>query len=275
MSSPPSWFPHRNVRGLSLVEAVLSAFLLLTSLLLAVYVFDSSLKWEAGNEKRVVAAVIAETALAEVREAGGRDFDKFLSYDGNHWTYPDYPGFEVLVRAEPTELATACTELESQFPSKAPFPDPVGKFLKQSAVKTTVTVKWNDPAPAEIEITENVVSFREVNQFAVKILDERGSAISNVSLNKNEIKKFQVIAYVDNREDRRVHDLQFTWFVEPITGFGSVNHVGRDGLECRYINNYRNYQGQVQHAFGDCNLAVQATYQGRVAKATVAISNVE
>ncbi len=261
-------------RGMSLVEAVLSTFLLLTALLLAVYVFDSSLKWEASNEKRVIAATLAESALAQIREVGGREFSELLDYDGKDLAFPDYPGFKVTASVEEAKLATSCVALENQYPVTATFPKPVGKFLNKSATNTTVTVSWNDPTPDSVAVSERIASLREISDFDVKITTQAGGPVNGVqTLTSGQTLNFKTKAYIDNDESKLIEDLQFTWYVEPITGFGSIAHVSRDGLLCQYINSYKNYQGQVQYAYGHCNLTVQATYQGRVARAKVKINN--
>lgn len=261
-------------RAVSLVEAVLSTFLLLTALLLAVYVFDSSLKWEASNEKRVVAATLAESALAQIREVGGREFSDLLNFDNQELPFPDYPGFKVTVSVKEANLATSCVALEDQYPVSAPFPQPVGKFLKKSATNTTVTVSWNDPTPDSVAVSERIASLREITDFDVKITTEAGGPVNGIqTLTSGQTLNFKAKAYIDNDEGKIIDDLQFTWYVEPITGFGSISHVSRDGLLCQYINSYKNYQGQVQYAYGHCNLTAQATYQGRVARARVKISN--
>ena len=260
--------------GMSLVEAVLSTFILLTALLLAVYVFDSSLKWEASNEKRVIAATLAESALAQVREAGGRDFSDLLNFDDKELPFPEYPDFQVKVAVKEASLATSCVALETQYPKSAPFPKPVGKFLNRSATNTTVTVSWKDPLPDSVQVTERIASLREVSSFKVKITTEAGGEITGLqSLTSDQTRNFRAKAFIDNDERKIVEDLQFIWYVEPITGFGSIAHVSRDGLLCQYINSYKNYHGKVQYAYGHCNLTVQATYQGRVAKAKVKINN--
>ncbi len=262
-----------KIRGVSLVEAVLSTFLLLTALLLAVYVFDSSLKWEVSNEKRVVAALVAESALAQIREQGGRNFENVFTYDGrNNWTVPDYPDFRIDSVVKKKRLATACTELESQYKAAAKFPEPTGKFLEDSGVKATVKVSWTDPVPQSIEVSEQIVSLREVENFRLSVTSDGGSTGGLMVVRKDGTLNFNVEAMANGRP---VTDLQYTWFVEPLSGFGSVDRVSRDGYECRYINAYQNYKNQRQYAFGHCYLSVQAVYQGKTAKTRIRINNVE
>lgn len=264
---------RRRQLGVSLVEAVLSSFLLLTALLLAVYVFDSSLKWEVSNEKRVVAALVAEAALAEIRDQGGQVFDSVYSYDGRtNWTVPDFPDFRIDSIVKKTKLATACTELEQQYPLNAKFPDPAGKYLNNSGALATVTISWTDPVPQSLSVSEQIVNLREVTGFRLEVTSG-GSPVNGVqTLRKGETMEFRVDAFAGGQP---VTDLQYTWFVEPLTGFGSVRRVSRDGHTCLYINSYRNYNNQAQFAYGHCYLTVTALYQGKTAKKRVRIHNVE
>ena len=51
------------------MEAILASFMLLTAIIMSVAVFDSSLQAEASNERRIIASMVAESALAELRDA--------------------------------------------------------------------------------------------------------------------------------------------------------------------------------------------------------------
>ena len=45
------------------MEAILASFMLLTAIIMSVAVFDSSLQAEASNERRIIASMVAESAL--------------------------------------------------------------------------------------------------------------------------------------------------------------------------------------------------------------------
>ena len=73
------------------MEAVFASFLLITSILISVFVFDSSLQAEANNEQRITAAMVAESALEEIRSYANTDFEGTRSaYNGRTWTLPHY-----------------------------------------------------------------------------------------------------------------------------------------------------------------------------------------
>ncbi|MCA9778600.1 MAG: hypothetical protein KC800_17855, partial [Candidatus Eremiobacteraeota bacterium] len=125
----------RNSRGFNLVEAILASFMMLTAIIMSVSVFDSSLQAEAGNERRVIASIVAESALAELRDAVNTNMVAAKStYDGRTWTLPDYSGFQITCRVTDAELAVPCTVLETQYDRSAVFPQPTGRYLGSSCL---------------------------------------------------------------------------------------------------------------------------------------------
>lgn len=263
---------HPRVRAFSLVEAVLSTFLLLSAVLLGAYVFHSSLRAEASNEKRVVASLVAESALAEVRDFAGRNFAGLVErYDGQLWIPDGEPDMTVAVRARPSALGLACMELESQYPDSNTFPLPERRLLSESVAEVEVTVTWSDPSPQSVTLTEKVTDLHTATDFRVQLLDEGGStAPEAMPLARGGLAGFRAAASVNGQP---VKDIQFTWFVQPVMGFGSLSAVSRDGMRCVYQNAYRNYNDDLRYAPGACYLTLKATYQGRESTARIRIDN--
>lgn len=254
------------------MEAVLATFLLLTTVLLSIFLFHSSLRAEAGNEKRVVAAMVAETVLAEIRDEAGRNFANLVSqYDGRSWVPEKEPSTEVFVRASPSQLSLACTELENQYPVGNSFPDPERRLLTRSAVDVEVEVRWRDPAPASMTVLEKVTNLRAATGFTVEILSDSGTTPPPITnLAKGATADFRARAKADGQE---VHDIQFTWYVQPVIGFGQLSAVSRNGLNCTYQNAYRNHNDELRYSAGACFLTLKATYQGQESQAQVRIDN--
>lgn len=261
-------------RAFSLVEAILASFLLLTAVIMSVSVFDSSLQAEASNEMRIVGALVAETAMAEVRQDANRDLSQVSAlYDGKTWTYPQYPGFRVTSRVRNTELAIPCTVLESQYNKDSAFPEPTGRYLDGSTKKVEVSVTWQDGGSQAVNLTENVCSFSPVNDLRLQILLPGGAVAAAgtvVTVPKQGKEVFGVRAISGGTT---VPDLQYSWVVQPLTGHGSILTVSRDGTECEYINEYRNFDDKKKYAPGTCDLVVTATFQGRERQAKVRIDN--
>jgi len=253
------------------MEALLSTFLLLTSLLLSIYVFHSSLRAEASNEKRVLAAAVAESALAEIRETACQNFRSVIGlYNDKRWSLAEAPEFTISCRAESSLVGLNCMELESQYPRANRFPLPEPRLLERSAVDVEVTVSWEDPAPRSVTLCERVVNLREVANFEVRLLDASGAVAAPTTLAKGETALFKAQAYIDSQP---LDDLQYTWYVQPVQGFGSLRSVSRDGLQCEYQNAYRNYANRLRYAPGVCFLIVEATFQGRTVSTKVRIDN--
>ena len=260
--------------GFTLVEAILASFLLLTAVLMSVSVFDSSLQAEASNEKRIVAALVAETGLAEIRQAGSSDFHQVESlYDGKTWSVPEYSGFAIRSRISPAEIAVPCTVLETQYDKDAEFPAPSGRYLKASTLKADVEVSWEDAGGQSVKITEYIANFGVTNDFSVQILLPGGAVAGSGTVfvvPRNEVRNFSARAMSNGQI---VQDIQFSWYVQTLTGHGSINAVSRDGVECQYINAYRNFNDKIKFSPGTCDLVLQATFQGIEVDAKVRIEN--
>ena len=264
----------RAGRGFTLVEAILASFLLLTAVLMSVSVFDSSLQAEASNEKRIMAALVAESALAEIRQAGTSNFNQVKSlYDGRSWSVPEYPGFEVRSTIASAEIAVPCTVLESQYNRDAEFPAPAGRYLSGSTLKADVAVSWQDAGGQSVQITEYIANFGAANDFSVQILLPDGSlaaAGTVIAVPSNEVREFSARAVSGGQV---IEDIQFSWYVQALTGHGSIETVSRDGEQCQYINAYRNFDNTKKFAPGACDLVLQATYQGLEVDAKLRIEN--
>lgn len=265
---------RKNSRAFTLVEAILASFLLLTAVAMSVYVFDSSLQMEANNEKRIMASLVAESALAEIRQQANNNFNQVIpAYDGKSWTISEYSGFDISAEVEKTDLAVPCTELEKQYDPSASFPAPTGRYLSDSAYKADVTVSWSNSSRDRIVVTENIINFGVSSNFRVDIILPDGTAATNstvLTLAKDGTENFTARARSGGQE---VKDIQFTWYVQPITGFGSLLNVSRDGEQAEYINAYRNFKNKLKYSPGDCWLVAKATYQGLERKGKVRIVN--
>lgn len=257
------------------MEAVFASFLLLTSILISVYVFDSSLKTEANNEQRTTAAIVAENALEEIRAAANHNFSQLQSnFNGRRWTLPSYTQFEVEAKIEPQPLALPCTELESQYPLNPVFPTPERRFMSESVWKCEVAVHWSR-GQEELRMVRYMANLKQISNFRVDISPPGATQIDadttgGFAIGPGGTLDFEVTATADGQT---VSDVQFTWYVEPLDGFGSVYRVSREGDQCRYRNSFVNSDGNTKFAPGLCDLVVRAVYQGVEAKRKVRIQN--
>lgn len=259
------------------MEAIFASFLLLTSILLCVQLFDSSLQAEASNEQRVTAALVAESALAEIRAATTENFEGLLaSYGDRRWSLTNYPTYDIQATVTPQTLAAPCSELESQYTNRnAPFPQPRPRLLEDSVWKVQLDVSWSKSTADSISVVEYFASLKPIANFEVTISPPGGTTLSpnttgTFNIARNRTLDFRAQA---TSGGRRVRDVQFSWYVEPLDGFGSVYRVSRDGTRCRYRNSYRNSNRQIRHSPGQCDLVVKAVYQGVEAIRKVRIAN--
>ena len=239
---------HHRRDGFSLVEAVLAAFMLLGAILISISVFDRTLQVEASNEKRIVAALVAESAMAEIRRMAGNNFSQIKTqYDGKTWSVAEYPEFRIRGTV-----------------SRA--------ILDRSGWKVQLDISWVDGGSQSVRIVENVVNFSPANDFSVQVLFNGNPVDETNTINvpKGDTRDFSVRA---RSGGQNIEDIQFTWHVRALTGFGSIKTVSRDGLYCQYENRYRNFKNEPKYAPGNCFLVVQATYQGREAEGKVMIEN--
>jgi len=257
------------------MEAVFASFLLITSILISVYVFDSSLRAEANNEQRITAAIVAESALEEIRSFANKNFPGTRStYHGRNWTLPHYSVYQISAKVEPMELPLPCTELETQYPEvDPPFPTPERRVLAESVLKCEVAVRWSRGRD-ELRMVRYVANFTRASNFQV-VINPSGTEIDPITSGTFDVapwgtKDFSAKAYVNGVE---VDDIQFSWYVEPLNGFGSIYRESRDGKTCRYRNAYRNYDGTYKRSAGLCDVVVRAVYQGTEAKRKVRIKN--
>ncbi len=259
------------------MEALFASFLLLTSVLLAVQLFDSSLQAEANNEQRIIAALVAESALDEIRATTNQNFKTLGSaYDGRIWSVDAYPQFKVKASAKALALAAPCSELESQYENPvAPFPEPRPRLLQGSVWKVQLDVTWPRAGSEAVTVVEYFSSLKQARTFDVIITPTGGTVVGpdttgTFPIPLDGVKDFKASALADGKP---LDDVQFSWYVEPLDGFGSVYRVSRDGTRCRYKNAYRNSNNDIQHSPGKCDLAVRAVYQGIESIRKVRIEN--
>jgi hypothetical protein len=259
------------------MEALFASFLLLTSILLSVQLFDSSLQAEANNEQRTIAALVAESALDEIRASTNQDFTSLRgAYNGRTWNLPDYPHFQIKASVDTIALATPCSELESQYANPAaPFPQPRPRLLEGSVWEVQLEITWPRGGSEGVTVVEYFSSLQRAGNFEVEISPPGGTPINDLTngtfaVARDRTKDFTASARADGRP---LKDVQFSWYVEPLDGFGSINRVSRDGTECRYKNAYRNSNNAILYSPGKCDLVVRAVYQGIESVRKVRIEN--
>ena len=141
---------HRsNRRGLSLVEAIISIFLMVMGFLVMGQLYHSAMQYQAMVTERTVAATLAERQMERIRgwsaqvhkSPGGT-----ASFDNASWascpgagattTDPDNPGFNITVQTVAQALYSPCTQFETQPLQGAP------RRINTAARRVDVLVRW-------------------------------------------------------------------------------------------------------------------------------------
>ncbi len=262
-------FPVRRRRlAFSLIEAVFASFLLLTALAMSVYLLNASLRSEANNERRILATLVAESALEEVRATANLGFDSLGEiYSDRTWSYDAYPDHEIRVRARWSDLFVPCSELESQYPY-APDSSTIFEPVKfqRSIWKVQVDVRWSSLTSDRVTLVSHVADWRPAGDVRVRIAPRSGP----FEIAQGGTREFRATV---TRNGAPLKDIVLNWYVEPIDGYGSVSEVSRTGDRCVYRNIYRNYDGSLDYAPGRCDLVVRGVFQGVEISDSVRIVN--
>lgn len=271
-STPERFTPARPARtslgrasdkAFSLVEAVLSSFLLLTAVSMCVWLFDASLQAEAGNDRRVLATMVAQDRLEEIRAAADASFGAGLaSFNDVRSTSQ---GLEVHTRAQYIKLYTPCSRLETQYPLAAVFPSPGPKALERSCWQVEVTVSWGHRAADRVTLASLVGDWRKAD-FTVRITPNATQRVAPRGT-------MQYTCVAEDGLGNRLYDLVFSWYVNPLDGMGTISQVSRDGQVCLYKNHFRNFDGRYTVQPGKCEIECRAVYRGQEKTAKVEVEN--
>lgn len=247
--------PSRANRGFSLLEAIFASFLMLTSIAIATFLVTTSMRASANNEKKIVASMVAESAMEEVRAAANDSYTNLAGlYDGKEWEYPNFAGYKITSKVEWEPLNVPCSSLESQYAAGATFPTLGRTVFENSLWKIQVQVAWSSSPLDRVRLISHSADWRPVGNLDINITPGSAAVPLNGEVN------FSAQA---TNNGAPLRDLVLSWYVEPLDGYGTITKVSRDGSRCSFKNIYRNYDGSYTHAPGQCNLVVRAYYQGK------------
>ena len=132
----------KRPRGLSLLEAIISIFILFSAFLVIINLFQSGLRYSSRIENQQVAAMLAGRKLEEVRAwsqtptSNGYNFDNWTAYNGVTSTPSDFPNYRIRTDVTSQSLYSSCSLLELPYPSARRVLDSSCQLLK-------VTVSWS------------------------------------------------------------------------------------------------------------------------------------
>jgi len=234
-----------RARALSLVETVISVFLLLCACLVVVALFHSSLRYSSRIIVQSAAARVAEEKLAEVRSFArqlGRDFTSTTLWNNQ------YPGtatlqesFQVLVQHASFTVYSPCSKLEEQYSG-----DGDTRRLTNSFRKVTITVSWLPNLPGNQVAVTSLVGAPPLTGVGPVTVDS-DDLVGNLDFNKT----ITFTARLSDGSADVVPDVMFAWAVLPGAGAGTgqgngiidPNHpdTRRSGQRATFRNNYPLY----------------------------------
>ena len=255
----------RATRALSLMEAVISSFLLLSCFLVIINLFHSGLRYSTQIENQQIAAMVAERQLEQMRlwsetaGASGYNFD-YLSavYGGTSALASDFSNFSVLTQVVDQTIYSSCSTFERGVAASGGL----ACSLNHTVKKVQVTVSWDND-------TRQVSTCSLFSRPAGALASHNPIAISPTSSPAAPLPHLATLQFSATATDafgNPIPDLRFNWAVVPRDGNGTLT-VARDGSTATLQNVIMVNGGQ---AFTGGSLVVQATarYHGQTASAT-------
>ena len=249
--------PSKPASGFSLIEAIVAAFLLLTSLLVVAALVDSSLQTQAKAEQYLIASTVASTELDKLRGYSERFGVEHLDgFDGQSFPSEADAAFQATLKVSPYELAVPNTSLEAEFPEEA------RRVFRDSARLIQVRVAWSED-PADHVLLSSMVSDWREQDFRVSIEVEGSTDVL-----PHETLKLKA-------NSGRLKDVVYTWYTEPLVGLGSLQDVARDGQTAIYVNRYRTPANRYVIYPGSCRIVVRAKYRNVVKTKEIVVENLD
>lgn len=141
---------HSARRGLSLIEAIMSIFLVIVGFLIMGQLFHSAIHYETLVTERTTAAAMAEHQMEKIRgwsaqvfkgTSGGSAFDDatWAGCPGNGGpnTDPLYPGYFINVTTSMARLYSPCTQFETK------NDQPNSRAMNNSTRRVDIIVSWS------------------------------------------------------------------------------------------------------------------------------------
>lgn len=233
--------------GLSLLETLLSLFVLLSAFVIVMSLFIRSSDYLVNVERKVMAVTFGETVLEDLR-AWAKDYSNYSS----DWsakadvTLLEFPGFKARVSAAHPVVPSPCGYLELSKPAaeqtlmQNSFRDLTLVVSFEGSAQLSLQTRLAEPARAVRE-----VSIREVSGGSS--LSPGGEATYQASL-------------LDT-SGQEIDDVSFRWTVEPISGNGSAITQEPDTSLGVVKHAYVGNDGVSRFVPGSCRLRAVARYR--------------
>jgi type II secretory pathway pseudopilin PulG len=235
-------------RGLSLLETLLSLFVLLSTFVIVLSLLFRSSDYLVNVERKVVAVTFAETVLEDIK-AWAKDYSNY-SGDWSAWndtTLAEYPGYRAQVTAVTPTVANPCGQLELGKPAAEQT------LMLDSYRDLTLTVRFDGSTQLTLQ-TRLAEPARPIKEVSVSAVTGGGS------IGRGSQAAYRAILL--DSANLEISDVSFRWSVEPITGNGTAITQEPDTALADLKNAYIGNDGVSRFVPGTCRLRAVARYRG-------------
>lgn len=263
-------------RGVSLGEAIVAIFLIVSAVMVSVALFHNGLRYGRVAQTRVLAGAYARKVMAQARDWAS-DPAKFSAmswtpFDGVDLTDPDYPGFVARVTRvdEGRDLLSPSSTLETMFLTQA-------NVMEKSLMPVQVTVSWGEP--------EQTLSLTSLIGQPEHALPPNPTVTVSRSGPPDPVPSLSEVVFRAELRDAGgdpIPNVTFSWTLEPVTGNATLlqSQAPHDGSEMKLKHEYQwspllspPQFGQVP---GEVRLEVLCRYRGRkITNGTPVIVNLQ
>jgi Tfp pilus assembly protein PilV len=217
-------------RGLSLIEAIISIFLMVAGFLIMAQLYHSALQYQSMVNDRTNAVTLAERQMESVRSwsrqvhrspGGTKPFTDWTGCPGVPTSPPDdaFPGYTVTTTTAPKTLYSPCSQFESK--NLPPYSLAQQRRLKESSRLVTVTVSWGN---RQLSVVSLVTIPTGELAAAAPLKVSAGATIA-----KDAFKL--TVANTTNKDNRLLNDVTYVWQttydVDAANGYTDITRDGR------------------------------------------------
>ncbi len=246
--------------GLSLIETVISTFILLIGGLACLELIATATRHQASSSLEIQAAQLAEQAMGRIR-VWAQDPANYRAgwslYDNDHFGSPAAPGFDIAITSESLKVVSFCTELEAKFGTEA-------RTLDQAMRQVRVAVRWNGNREVVLvsKIGSPLAPVRTANPIVIQRLS---GPLDPIPVDASVL--FACDLY--DTDGRAIPGVAFGWNVESISGNGYLEPVRKSaGQQVNLFHHFYATDPELNlppHAIpGQIRLHVESVYGGAV-----------
>lgn len=264
----------RSQIALTLLEAIISIFVLMVAVLMAVTLLHNSLRYQRLAKYRVEAAALAERTLDEVRAWAWQNSSGSYNYLGSWASYQNVVrtvnNYRVKIDASPNsvQLASPSRSMESVFGARA-------RTMSSSVVPVRVRVEWDPPSTSNAVVLLTYVGEPPAAVASPLLITQTAGANP---LPRNGTADYSVEAR--DTSGNIIQDVSFQWFVQPTganPGMGTmfppfgpqftppVAPTARHGRTARLRHTVRLEDGSWDWSPGSIQVRVRTRIHGREA----------